>query len=53
MDSVRCPACRDLFVPEDRRLPTHYLDPHGDDSAPKCEGSGIPVWLLPVACVCD
>lgn len=38
---VRCPECRDLFVPENGVLPRHFIDPHGDDSAPECIGSGV------------
>lgn len=38
---VRCPECRDLFVAENGVLPRHHVDPHGDDGAPECIGSGV------------
>lgn len=38
MDTARCPHCHDLFVLENRAMPTHYLDLQ--DGQPKCDGSG-------------
>lgn len=33
MSSIRCPVCRDLFVPENGKVPRHFLDE-------LCAGSG-------------
>ena len=38
---VRCPECHDLFAAENGVVPTHHVDPYGDDSAPECIGSGV------------
>lgn len=38
--SARCPYCHDLFVPEDSKLPTHWLDTWQGES--RCGGSGAP-----------
>lgn len=38
MDSARCPYCRDLFVPENGLLPTHFLDLY--QGTVECDGSG-------------
>jgi hypothetical protein len=40
---ARCPWCRELFVPENGLLPTHYLDLWAGNT--KCEGSGKPATL--------
>jgi hypothetical protein len=33
MSAIRCPVCRDLFVPEKGKVPQHFLDE-------LCAGSG-------------
>lgn len=38
-DSVRCPDCRDLFIPEGGKLPVHFLDTF--DGTECCSGSGV------------
>jgi hypothetical protein len=46
MNSVRCPYCHDLYVPENGTIPTHFLDTF--DGQPRCEGSELAVkdeWM--------
>lgn len=43
-NSVRCPECLDLFVPEGYGVPMHFLDTY--DGEPMCDGSGLLVAMF-------